>query len=838
MKKICALMLAFVMLLPIASCTVPSEEGSEKSTTSSTESMSVTEIKDRTETTESASNTETSGQTESDSNTEESDGQDTTESNTASDIIETTEETETFETTEAVETTEATETTETEETQTPNWDISREELTYVTKYPYQDADYTYHLSYQDTYRLSRDAESVKVQEVLSFKTGTNEKDDAVIVINDDGSIYAAGVGTATVVLDNGRERDVVVHASPLNMLFLTGQSNGAGDPPDSETFVSGEYQKYFMQSPNTMAYFVRTGQDLSLENAASYVPTNLMWNSCASTVTKGPDPRALTLNREQGSFIGYGSCAGLAYEWIYQTGERVWIVNASHGGQPIHCFKPSEDGTAVDNDYYQAVTVFNLALQTLYAEVDAGHFTLNHMAYYWYQGEGDSTNTYEYYYDAFAEMHTAMQKDVVYDHGGVTKTLEYCGVFTIRSHKDDAGNSGADIYLTGPRLAQYVAVNQLEGVYENVFLVTNATESWINSDKNVEDYFLGVYGSKENFKSIFGYDMPTTLLQLKPQVHYRIFGHNEMGMDAARNSLRILNYLNPDNAYKLTYEPDTEKPELRLVGIDGYIDITDTAYFDAGKMTTYVVPYITPSWRTIQGLSIKVKNEGFTVDGFKITCNDQLAKEMTVEIYLGGQLLETRTLKIKYSSKFQDNMPLVVNEGTAAYPNRQFHGYQKGWDAGFLTFATGAFDVYDETEENGWLYDGTGLWTGHGGFFVASGMKIGPSNNYKNVGTLGIRYTAGKRGTVKLGVDVFKPQAECDIAIFINGKQVYPSGNSNASNRNGWLRVTTDTDAATINGYLSSLTFELNEGDQVVFAVTRVDANPQVLFYPNVQYID
>ena len=76
-----------------------------------------------------------------------------------------------------------------------------------------------------------------------------------------------------------------------------------------------------------------------------------------------------------------------------------------------------------------------------------------------------------------------------------------------------------------------------------------ATESWIISDKNVEDYFLDVYGSEENFKAIFGYDMPKTLKTVHPEIHYRIFGQNEMGMDAARNTLKFLNYLN------LQFEP-------------------------------------------------------------------------------------------------------------------------------------------------------------------------------------------------------------------------------------------------------------------------------------------
>ena len=815
------------------------ESESESKTERATETQSVqtdtqtekpveSESEDKTERT-----TETDGVTESDSESvseiEAPVGTDTeTETET-----ETVTETETETETEAKTDTESDTETETETETETVVETEVKDPVYVTKYPYVDRDGIVHIAFQDTYTFEKNAQSVLDIEVTSKKTGTDERDDAILTIRD-GKVYASGCGLSEVTLEGGDKAYVMVHAAPINLLFLTGQSNGSGDPPDKSTYADNEYQDYFIKSPETMAYYTWTGQGLSVETAKDYVPNNLVWETC-NTVKNGCNPRVLTQHGLKGGFANFSVCAGLAYEWIEQTGERVWIVNASHGGQPIHCFKPTEDGSIVDNDYYQAITVFKLALETLYKEVDAGHFTLNHMAYYWFQGEGDRTNTYDYYYKAFAEMHEAIQKDVVYNHGGEQKTIEFCGYFTTRA----SANTVDELYLSGPRLAQYTAANQLTGPYANVFLATKATESWIISDKNVEDYFLEVYGSKENFKAIFGYDMPTTLNTVHPQIHYRIFGQNEMGMDAARNTLKFLNYLYPERSYRLSYEEEDEIT-LKLVSLDGYYEIGDTLYFDSSRMEAHIVPYITPVWRTVEGLSIKVLTEGFEVDGFKITSKNQTATEITVEIYLGKQLLDTRTFRIAYKSSFANNMPLIVNHGTSLYPDRRFEGYMPGWDLGFLTFSTGQFTVYDQVEENGWLYDGNSLWGGHGGFYASNGWRIGAVSNYADVGALGVRYTAGKSGQIKVGATTFSPNlASCCVAIFVNGEKVWPENTAPAYNKNGWMLFNVGDTAETLNNALADVIIDVEEGDEVVFVVARGEAKtPQAILYPTIEYID
>ena len=411
MKKFLAILLTLCMLIAIVACDrtntedptlSKTESATELPTTAETATETTAEtVTETTAETVTETTVETVAETVSETVAETDEATDTSAEETTAEESQTAPEETTEETTtETVEeTTEATaeETTEkATETQTEAETEPETEAKpmYVTEYPYTDRDGIVHITFQDTYEFDKAAESVLDIEVTSYKTGTDVKDEAILTIKD-GKVYASGCGLAEVTLEGGEKAYVMVHPSPINLLFLTGQSNGSGDPPSAGTYAENEYQDYFIRSPETMAYYSWTGQNLSIDNANKFVPTNLVWNTC-NTISAGCDPRVLT-QETVGGFKNYSVCAGLAYEWIKQTGERVWIVNASHGGQPIHCFKPSEDGTVVDNDYYQAITVFNLALETLYKEVDAGHFTLNHMAYYWFQGEGDSTNTYDYY---------------------------------------------------------------------------------------------------------------------------------------------------------------------------------------------------------------------------------------------------------------------------------------------------------------------------------------------------------------------------------------------------------------------------------------------------------
>ena len=704
-----------------------------------------------------------------------------------------------------------------------------EERNMATKYPFTDSDGVIHITFQDTYDLGRAISSVKSLEITSFQTGCDKRDEAVLKIKDN-SVFAVGCGQAEVTLGDGEKVYFTVHPSPINLLLLTGQSNASGDPPDAKDYAPLEYAEWFKRSPETMAYYIFTGQSLTVENARKHVPDNLVWDRCA-TNTMGCDPRIFTFKDYKGGFKNFSVCAGLAYEWINQTGERVLAVNSSHGGQPIHCFRPSADGQIVDNDYYQAVTTFNLTLEMLYREVDAGHFTLNHMAYYWYQGEGDSSNTYEYYLNEFRNMHAAMMNDVVYRHGGVEKRLEFCGILTIRSCKDTIVNSELEYYITGPRLAQYIAMNELEGVFSNVYLASKINEDWIGSDENVEKSFLRTYGSEENFKAIFGYDMPKTIAIVKPSIHYRVAGHNEEGMDAARNSLKIINFLNPDSQYDLSYDTDREKVELTLVSRDGYTPITDTLYFDATTLEAYLLPQISPAWRTVEGLSLKVSSEVEVIDKFVLKLLDVKLKSFTVEVYLGDKLLETRTLKIKLSSGIVDNPPLCVNYGTSLYPDRHFEHFRGGWDSGVLNFADGSFNTVEAYLDGCLAYNGTKCFSAS----LSMEYVCAPDNS---LGAIGFRYTFPRDGRVKIGADRFVCHDPRYVSVFLNGKKVVPNDNLSASDREGWTLLGPDGRTEDVLRAWEDVRLDVKEGDKIVFCLCAESGEAWTVLHPYVEYVD
>ena len=569
---------------------------------------------------------------------------------------------------------------------------------YAQTYPYTDDEGVVHIRYQDTYTFNAKIKEIKDVEITSTVTGTTDKDENLLVKqSDQRSAYADGCGTATVVLLNNKEIKIKVDPSPINLLFTTGQSNASGDLTFADSKTLSDYRNYFVRSPKTMAYLTQTDQLVSVDPAADqklyedcgkqiganriykhysrYVPTTLDWETTADTRDQGCDPRVLT--QSSTDFYGAGWSASLAKEWIEQTGERVWIVNASHGAMEIQQFLPVEDGdtTPKRNEYYQAVAVFNAALETLYKEIDAGHFTLNHMAYYWYQGEANSYErelidnrpyvgglssfimynnrgcrytTSAEYVDMFTKIHTGFMNDVVYSHNGVEKKLEYCGIMTIRTTEGEADNTYDQLKMTGARTAHYYMGAQTEGVLANVFVVSNLTEQWTGSDAgdadaNVQIYFLEKYGSPEKFKEKMGYDMPTKAYDLHPNAHYNIWGHNELGQDCAKNSLRLINLLSPENSYKLSYRDDSEEIAPVLMSENGYSKIQRTVKLYAKErngQTVYegvVFPKIDPIFALSSGLQTKVNTEGFTWDCYVLQTTSKSKDKVSLTVTYGGQ---------------------------------------------------------------------------------------------------------------------------------------------------------------------------------------------------------
>lgn len=724
-----------------------------------------------------------------------------------------------------------------------------EKVAYVQTYPYTDDAGTVHITYQDTYIFQNEVQDIVNVNVTSKVTGTDTADSAVLVVNkeDKRSVYADGCGTATAVFRGGRQIKVEVHPSPLNLLLVTGQSNASADHAFTQSENPKEYAEwhhtyadYYLRTDPTMAYFTWTGQSLTVSDtgsgktAADCVPTTLDWDT-VSTPNGYHDPKVLSVPAGSTTFSQAGWSAALANEWVRQTGERVWIVNAAHGGKGIDYFRPSDDGTMVDNEYYQAISVFNLALETVYAEIDAGHFTLNHFLYYWWHGGADDWGrSVEHYYSSFARVHAAMMRDVVYDHNGETRELEMCCLF--------ASNSVEELQLCGPRLAQYVAAGETEGVFSNVHFISNITEQWALDDARVEAYFLSEYGSAEAFEQRFGYKMPTTIFEVHPTAHYLMQGFNELGLDAAESTLRIINHTQKDKNYQLSYQDDGGYTVTLLQG-DGFTAHGSSILLDATG-GTLVYPAVAPVYYSYAGVALRAETEGFYFDRYRLYAEKNAGDTLTFSVLVGGEVYQTYTVEIVYASAFTGHMPLYEQTGRDADGNLlcELLGMQSPWSVGYVEFATGRFTEYS-VFSRGWLGAVAGQEHGPYASFYAGTWKasIQPSS----VAVPAVCYTAEKAGTLAVMAEQLATGhgEGVMLAILVNGEMVWPTaGGSLNLNKQDWYFANGQETSTAVLSYLwKDLRIPVEEGDEIQFCLGRdnnskITINGQPSLYPIVYY--
>ena len=746
---------------------------------------------------------------------------------------------------------------------------------YAKTYPYTDADGTVHIRYQDTYELGSAVVSVNNVTINSRVTGTATRDEALFSVNGK-TLFATATGRATVFTEDGGKTEIEVEPSPISMLFVSGQSNASGDHA-SVPGVDGRYTQY-VRTKDTMSYFTYTYQTLNITGAAQianpnnnnalynaqqpedYVTPTLKWgtNTRYSNNIAGPHISVFDESSSVDNFRQAGWCAGLANEWVEGTGERVWVVNASHGGHPINNFIPERMGgpEPLYNDYEQAVAVFRLALNTLYREVDAGHFTLSHMAYYWFQGESDSSSDDRYYDEEFAKLHSGMMEDVAYDHNGEYHALEYCGLMTLRSCRDNNGNSTAELYMTGPRISQYAMGGTTGGTFRNVYVVSNVTEKWVGGDDNVKNYFLAKYGSAEAFEAKFGYPMPTTMQEVHPQIHYFMQGQNEMGLDAGRNSLLLVNRLTPGAKYRLSYTEDSMS--VRLVGVDGVTEIPDggTVTVDAGRRFGYIIPRIEPiSWMQ-DGITLRSETPGLTFEGYRLVlCGNTFPSSLEMSVWVGGNKVADYTLNVTYSTSFLQNKRRSHNlyGGDFNPPRETVYDEEasRAWSVGYLDYESRSFFPFTN-ETVGWLHlasEGTSMWGSWHGGFRSSNYAVGYSRRMGE--SIGYRYVVSDAGVVGIRIDSLTEKAYTDLAVFVNGKLVWPAGasteeSSETSGMTGWYRLTKDTTPAMVNEALDTLRINAMPGDEIEILIERVmDENGNMLsqndsmsYFPSIFFTD
>ena len=256
---------------------------------------------------------------------------------------------------------------------------------------------------------------------VGYGVAEDTPDTAVLTLDGD-TLIATGAGTAQVKLD-GVTYDVTVTAAPISLFLLIGQSNMEGaEGKAPQSVVCPDGQVYSTYVPGTT---------LKTDNAANYVPSaltgagrDLNVNGTTTGISSRP---VYALNEAGAGKIGMDG--GFGYQWAQSTGEKVWLVNAAHGGSEIDTW---QQGKA---NFNEAVALFSGCQETMKQEIAAGHYTLSHMGYFWNQGCGDDKSTGEWYTQMFIAMHealkTALSADMDSDPTTPDQTLEFIRVANV-----------------------------------------------------------------------------------------------------------------------------------------------------------------------------------------------------------------------------------------------------------------------------------------------------------------------------------------------------------------------------------------------------------------------
>ena len=466
------------------------------------------------------------------------------------------------------------------------------------------------LRYDDRYDVSgKTVEIVDAGKPASYKVGygvaEGTLDDAVITLSGD-KLIATGIGTAKVRID-GILYEITVEAAPISLLLLIGQSNMRGSEGNADQSIV---------CPDGMVYST-FGDDrgdaegiMNVNNATKFAASALAGEYSSINVEGTTEHLSYypihSLTEEGKGKIGPDS--GFAYEWVEQTGEKVWIVNASHGGSSITTWQKGA------TNYKECVLLFSSCQETLKKEIAAGHYTLSHMAYFWCQGCSDAAQTAEWYVNKYLNMHNGFINELAFDHDLDSSTpdyeFEFGGIIPVRAGNESSAcyrqgvytdtttakyhESFKDLRFTGPRVAQYWLGNNPD--YENIHVVCNIGEDWVwmpDGTNGVSDYFNAHYedgrvdyqtqvAQKESWYT------PLTPKDVHDSIHYNQIGYNEWGRESVRNALVLLGEIKA---------PETETI-VELLSWDGYTEVLELTASTTGNSATLVVPKVYPLWQS------------------------------------------------------------------------------------------------------------------------------------------------------------------------------------------------------------------------------------------------
>ena len=465
------------------------------------------------------------------------------------------------------------------------------------------------MQYDDRYDVAgKTVEIVDAGTPTSYKVGygvqAETPDESVVTLVGE-KIIATGIGTATVKFD-GVLHEITVEPAPISLILLIGQSNMRGSEGNpNQSIICPDGKVYSTYGDDRGA----DNTAMTENNATHYAASALAGEYCSINVEGTTDCLSgYPINMLTADGTGkIGPDSGFAYEWVKQTGEKIWVVNAAHGGTSITTWQ--ENGV----NYKEAVKLFSACQETLKNEIAAGHYTLSHMGYFWCQGCSDRGRTAEWYVEQYLAMHENLKENLTFDHDSDESTkeisFEFGGIIPVRvgstatcyrdgvyqvSNPYNYHESFVDLRFSGPKVAQYWMANNPE--LEDIWLVCNIGEDWVwmpDGTNGVEEYFNAHYQNgtvdyDTQVKQSASWYKPTTPAAVHDSIHYNQIGYNEIGRESVRNALIMLGEI----------EAPKVDTDVRVLSWDGYTEVGEVVSMTNPSSATLVVPVVYPVWKS------------------------------------------------------------------------------------------------------------------------------------------------------------------------------------------------------------------------------------------------
>ena len=495
------------------------------------------------------------------------------------------------------------------------------------------------MHYDDYLTAEELADKLELDSVNLSEVGVGELLEVVdLVLYPSGAsqtvtyLRAKGVGETTLTVGEA-EYAVVISAAPLSVMLIIGQSNGAG--------LEGEPAKSVANKPGQV-YSTHAAESLTTTNGNTYIPKSLTENvnRAGSALTSSKAVNAMTA-----AGVGVqGLGSGYAYKWNQLTGDKVWVLNASHSGTNIASWQPNNTSTSTGQDgahYQEMMSLLENMVLTLDEEVSAGHYTISGFNYIWLQGCYDSSNTTAYYLEKFDVIHAALTSYVM-NINDVNYYFGNCGLIPTRQGGRGMGDydklgavldQSGELLMNGPRVAQYYMGYSKEARYSNVFLVSDLGEEWITNE-TVAASFAARYPGQTNVDYISAngtyLPVPTSVEEAHPNIHYRQAGYNELGLDSAAN---LYYQLNPSLAPAATATVDFR--------VGGTLNVLKNGDSYEAAASVNMVPVVSPTY-----LAKKVTvtaGEGRSYSGYTLTTNAN-APSGALTASVNGRTVSTVTL--------------------------------------------------------------------------------------------------------------------------------------------------------------------------------------------------